>query len=62
MHRRMRVHDELRKSSPLASLTATSGDAALQRRFEQLTADEYDSSRGFRKAWDRFLVAVFVGR
>jgi len=62
MHRRRRVHDELRKSSPLAHLMSISNDAALQRQFEQLTAAEYDSSRGFRKAWDRFMVTVFVGR
>ncbi len=62
MRRRRRVHDDLRKASPLEQLTAVSGDPALQHELEHVTGTEYESSSGFRKAWDRFQLFVFSGR
>jgi hypothetical protein len=62
MFRRKRVHDDTWKSTALDHLAADSSDPALEREREHAAMAEYDTSRGFRKAFGRLLHAIFVGR
>ena len=46
----------------LEHLARESGEPRLQRELQRRDTAGYHASRGFRKAWDRLMVAVGVGR
>ena len=55
------VRQDSGRERELARL-AENGEPALQRELHRMAALDYDGSRGFRKAWDRLMVAIFAGR